>query len=143
MTVARILASKGREVVTSEPHRTLREVAQTLAERKIGAVVVLSPGGDVLGIASERDLVRALARGGASALDDAIAKHMTAKVATTSDDGTIETLMGQMTTGRFRHMPVLNNGKLDGLVSIGDVVKYRLNEIETEHRALREYIATA
>lgn len=143
MTVARILASKGREVVTTQPHRTMREVADILSQRRIGAVVVVGADGVVLGIASERDIVRAVARQGAAALDDAVSRHMTAKVVTTTEDGTVKRLMEQMTAGRFRHVPVIREGRLDGLISIGDVVKYRLEEVETEHRALREYIATA
>ncbi|HUZ66285.1 MAG TPA: CBS domain-containing protein [Beijerinckiaceae bacterium] len=143
MTVARILATKGRDVVTTLPHRTLREIVEVLAQKHIGAVVVVGPEGIVLGISSERDIIRAIARQGAAALDDAVSRHMTAKVVTTTEEGTVDRLMEQMTAGRFRHVPVIRNGKLDGVVSIGDVVKYRLDEVESEHRALREYIATA
>lgn len=143
MTVARILATKGRDVVTTLPHRTLREIIEILAQKHIGAVVVVGPEGIVLGISSERDIIRAIARQGAAALDDAVSRHMTAKVVTTTEEGTVDRLMEQMTAGRFRHVPVIRNGKLDGVVSIGDVVKYRLDEVESEHRALREYIATA
>lgn len=143
MTVARILATKGRDVVTAEPHRTLREVIGVLAQKRIGAVVVVDAQGAVLGMASERDIVRALADKGAAALDDAVSRYMTSKVVSTTEDATVDRLMEQMTAGRFRHVPVLRDGALQGLVSIGDVVKYRLGEIENEHRALREYIATA
>lgn len=143
MTVARILASKGREVVTTQPHRTVREIIDVLARKHIGAVVVIGAEGVVLGIVSERDIVRAIADQGAKALEDAVSRHMTAKVVTTTEEGTVERLMEQMTAGRFRHVPVTRDGRLDGLVSIGDVVKYRIEEVEREHRALRDYIATA
>ena len=143
MTVARILAAKGRDVVTAQPHRTMREIAETLASKNIGAIVVVGADGEVLGIASERDLVRAIARQGVSALEDAVSRHMTTRVASTVDHVTIDSLMEQMTAGRFRHVPVLRDGRLDGLVSIGDVVKFRLDEMERERVALKEYIATA
>ncbi|HXW19868.1 MAG TPA: CBS domain-containing protein [Roseiarcus sp.] len=142
MTVARILATKGRDVVTTQPHRTLLEVAQLLGDRGIGAVVVADPTRHVLGIISERDIIRAVSRDGAAALDHAVSKHMTAKVFTVSEDTPVEKVMETMTNGRFRHVPVTTDGALIGLVSIGDVVKYHVNEIEAEHRALRDYITT-
>jgi len=143
MTVARILASKGREVVTTQPQRTLREVVELLSRRQIGAVVVTGPRGEVLGVCSERDVVRALAHAGEKALEQAVSHYMTTKVVTTSDEVTVDRLMSEMTAGRFRHVPVIREGRLDGLVSIGDVVKFRIDEVESEHRALRDYIATA
>jgi CBS domain-containing protein len=143
MTVARIIATKGRDVVTTQPHRTLKEVADVLAARGIGAVVVTDVRGTVHGILSERDIVRAIGRGGAAALDDAISVHMTSRVITTTEDESVHATMEKMTNGRFRHVPVVKDGKLAGIVSIGDVVKYRLAAIEHEHLALREYIATA
>jgi CBS domain-containing protein len=143
MTVARIIATKGREVVTTQPHRTLREACEVLATRGIGAVVVADIQGTVLGILSERDIVRAVGRGGAGALDDAVSVHMTARVVTTTESESVYFTMERMNNGRFRHMPVLKDGKLAGIVSIGDVVRYRLAEMEHEHSALREYIATA
>jgi CBS domain-containing protein len=143
MSVAQILAAKGRDVVTTEPHRTLLEAAQLLSSKGIGAVVVADAARNVLGILSERDIVRAVGAGGAGALGDAVSRHMTAKVFTVSEDTAIDVVMQTMTDGRFRHVPVIADGKLAGLVSIGDVVKYRVNEIESEHRALRDYIATA
>jgi CBS domain-containing protein len=143
MTVARILETKGRDVVTAEPHRTVLEIAEILTQKNIGAVVVVGADGEVLGVASERDLVRVLARSGAAGLEDAISRHMTTKVAVVADDATVDSIMGQMTAGRFRHVPVVREGRLDGLVSIGDVVKYRLEEIERERLALREYIGAA
>jgi len=143
MTVARILATKGRDVVTTQPHRTLMEVAQLLGGKGIGAVVVADPGRHVLGIISERDIIRAVSRDGAAALDHAVSKHMTAKVFTVNEDTPVEKVMETMTNGRFRHVPVTTDGALVGLVSIGDVVKYHVNEIESEHKALRDYITTA
>jgi CBS domain-containing protein len=143
MTVAQILAAKGNDVTTAQPHRTLHEIATLLSEKGIGAVIVTGGDGEVLGILSERDIVRAVGRHGASALLDSVSKHMTTKVAVARLDDAIDYVMEQMTVGRFRHLPVVQNGHLDGVVSIGDVVKHRLELIESEHRALREYIATA
>ncbi|MBV8567686.1 MAG: CBS domain-containing protein [Methylobacteriaceae bacterium] len=143
MTVGRILAVKGHDVVTTQPHRTLAEIARVLADKGIGAVIVTGADGSVLGILSERDIIRALARGGTAALGDAVSRHMTAKVVTATEDTSVVSVMEDMTEGRFRHVPVLKAGKLHGLVSIGDVVKHRLAEVEGEHQALREYIATA
>ncbi|ACK49331.1 putative signal transduction protein with CBS domains [Methylocella silvestris BL2] len=143
MTIARILAEKGRNVSTIQPHRTIAEVLQILAVQNIGAVVVTDSEGGVLGILSERDIVRALGRDGASALDDAASKYMTAKVITTLESECVSIAMEKMTTRRFRHLPVVKDGKLAGLVSIGDLVKFRLAEMEQQHEALKEYIATA
>ena len=143
MTVARILAIKGRDVVTAEPHLTLREAADILCRNRIGAIVVAGPALEVLGILSERDIVRAVSAGGGAALGDQVAKHMTTKVITATEDQPIEKTMSVMTESRIRHLPVLGDGKLIGVVSIGDVVKIRLEAIETEHKALREYIANA
>ncbi|MGO9007894.1 MAG: CBS domain-containing protein [Beijerinckiaceae bacterium] len=143
MTIARIIATKGREVVTTQPHMTLREVAGVLAARGIGAVVVADVQGTVLGILSERDVVRAVGRGGPAALDDAVSVHMTARVITATEGESVPAIMEKMTNGRFRHVPIVKEGKLAGIISIGDVVKYRLAEMEHEHSALREYIATA
>ncbi len=143
MTVARILALKGADVVTAQPHLTLREAADVLCRHRIGAVVVADAARKVLGILSERDIVRAVSSGGGEALSDPVSRHMTSKVVTAAEDQSIEKTMSLMTEGRFRHIPVLRDGRLVGVVSIGDVVKIRLEAIETEHRALREYIASA
>jgi CBS domain-containing protein len=104
--------------------------------------VVADPNKHVLGIFSERDISRAISRDGAAALDHAVSKHMTAKVFTVSGDTSVERVMETMTRGRFRHVPVMAEGLLVGIVSIGDVVKHHVNEIESERRALREYITT-
>lgn len=143
MTVEHILSEKGRDVVTIEADRTLAEAADCLARHRIGAIVVAGPDGSVRGILSERDIVRAVARQGALALDARVVDHMTADVVTCHRGVGIDSLMEQMTRGKFRHIPVLDGGRLIGIVSIGDVVKQRLAEMEAEQQALREYIATA
>ena len=143
MNVEHILSEKGREVVTIAPQMPLREAARLLSEKRIGALVVSDPGNPVLGILSERDIVRAIAAGGDAALDDAVSRHMTAKVVTCTCHSAINDLMETMTNGKFRHVPIIENGQLVGIVSIGDIVKFRVAEIESESQALREYIATA
>jgi CBS domain-containing protein len=143
MTVENILSGKSREVVTIQPHRTLSEAVRLLAERRIGAVVVSEAGETVVGIISERDLVRALASGGSAVLDDPVSSRMTSNVVTCTRRAAINEVMELMTEGKFRHVPVVENGRLTGIVSIGDIVKQRLAEVEAEHQALREYIATA
>lgn len=143
MTVARILASKGREVATTQTDRTLAEVAAVLSQKKIGAVVVTDTNGSVLGILSERDIVRAVANMGSTCLTDTVANHMTSKVVTTGEEQTVQQTMEKMSQGRFRHLPVIKDGRLVGLVSIGDVVQNRLKEMEKESQALREYITGA
>ena len=142
MSVARILASKGKAVHTIAPHRTLLEAARSLGEKRIGALVVTGADGEVLGILSERDIVRTLVAG-IGALDDAVSKHMTADVVMCRPQTSLHELMEQMTIGRFRHVPVLEGEHLAGLVSIGDAVKLRLAEMEAESQAMRDYIATA
>ena len=142
MTIARILATKGRDVVTAQPYRTLLEICEILAARRIGAVVIADAHGQLLGILSERDIVRAIGQAGASALDDPASSHMTTEVVTISENETLLVTVEKMNNGRFRHMPIMKNGRLDGLISIGDVMKFRLAEMEREQSALREYIAT-
>jgi CBS domain-containing protein len=143
MTIARILTAKGREVCTAQPHRTLAEAAVILTGHKIGAVVIVDGQGAVIGMLSERDIVRAISESGAAALKDTISMHMSAKVITTTENECVHSAMEKMTNQRFRHLPVISQDRLVGLVSIGDVVKYRLAEMEHEHQAMREYIATA
>ena len=142
MTVARILDEKGRDVFTTQPHRTLKEVVELLAAKGVGAVVVSDASLAVLGILSERDVVRVIARHGASALDDPVSRYMTPKVITVTREDTIEHVMQTMTSARFRHLPVVEDGRLVGLISIGDVVKRHVNALDSERRALREYITT-
>ena len=143
MTVKAILSRKGGDVVTIAPTATLAAAVKLLAERRIGAIVITGPEDRVAGILSERDIVRTLAERGPAALDDNVAAVMTRKVMTCAEADTIAALMERMTVGKFRHLPVVEQGKLVGVISIGDVVKYRLGEIEGESNALREYIATA
>lgn len=143
MTVEHILRIKGRNVVTIEPQRTLAQAAQLLSERRIGAAVVGDTFRPVLGILSERDIVRAVAARGPAALDEPVAQSMTEKVVTCTGASAIDEVMGLMTDGKFRHVPVVENGRLCGIVSIGDIVKHRLAEVEAESRAMRDYIATA
>jgi CBS domain-containing protein len=143
MNVARILAEKGRDVLTTQPHRTLKEVATQLASKGVGAVIVSDAAHAVLGIISERDIVRAIGAGSASALEEPVSRYMTAKVTTVGESTTIDEAMAVMSNGRFRHLPVVESGRLVGIVSIGDIVKRHVNEIDSERRALRDYIATA
>jgi CBS domain-containing protein len=143
MTVARILAAKGRHVTTVEPHATLRDVVDILAQKHIGAIVITDSTGRMLGIVSERDVVRALAKAGPDALDEAVSRYMTREVITASEsDGVLEVAQ-KMSRGRFRHMPVLSEGRIVGIISTGDAIKYRLEQMERDQNALREYIATA
>ena len=143
MTVRGILSRKGRDVVTIAPTASLSEAVKLLAERRIGAIIVTGADNRVAGILSERDIVRTLSLRGPAALDDNVAAVMTRKVTTCTEADTVATLMERMTAGKFRHLPVLDQGRLVGVISIGDVVKLRVEEIESESNALREYIATA
>ncbi|WP_395666260.1 CBS domain-containing protein [Methylocella sp.] len=142
-TIARILAEKGRNVSTTQPERTIAEVLQLLAAQNIGAVVVTDADGAVVGILSERDIVRAIGREGAGALGESASKYMTARVVTTDESECVSSAMERMTSKRFRHLPVVKDGKLAGLVSIGDLVKSRLEEMQQQHEAMKEYIASA
>lgn len=143
MSVSRILSEKGRDVQTIQPHRTLAEAAHILSERRIGAAVVTGADGAVLGILSERDIVRAIAESGPAGLDEPVSRRMTAKVMTCTESLSIEDAMEMMTTGKFRHLPVVEQGRLTGIISIGDVVKRHIEKIEAETRAMRDYIAMA
>jgi CBS domain-containing protein len=143
MTVSIILAGKGRDVVTIEPNATIADAARLLAERRIGAVVILGADHRIVGILSERDIVRALAESGRDALDRPVSEAMTRKVSTCHERETISAIMERMTVGKFRHIPVVDQGRLVGIVSIGDVVKHRLSEVERDSAAMRDYILTA
>ena len=143
MNVNAILSVKGSEVVTIEPTTNLAAAAKILGERKIGALVVTGPDRRVIGIVSERDIVQELAAHGAAALESPLTDIMTRKVMTCSATDTISSVMEKMTQGRFRHVPVVEQGHLTGIVSIGDIVKHRLAEMESEQSALRDYIQTA
>ena len=143
MNVKAILAAKGGEVISIEPTADLTAAARLLEARRIGAVVICGAGGRLAGILSERDIVRAMSEHGAEALTLPVGQVMTRNVATCGEDDTVATIMERMTEGKFRHMPVLAKGKLIGLVSIGDVVKQRVEEVEQESEAMRDYIRTA
>ena len=141
MQVRHILRDKGREVVTILSDATLSEAARLLASKRIGAVVVRERDGSLAGILSERDIVRALAQASVSALPQTVSKYMTRAVATCSETDSVDDLMEMMTRGRFRHIPVVEEDRLTGIVSIGDVVKTRIAETVQEAQSLREYIA--
>ncbi|MEL6745213.1 MAG: CBS domain-containing protein [Pseudomonadota bacterium] len=140
MTVHYILEGKGRDVATASPDTALKEIAAQLAERKIGALVIVD-GATVKGIVSERDLVRHIANNGSAALDMAVSQCMTSKVISCEPSETIDQVMGKMTAGRFRHLPVLDEGKLAGIISIGDVVKRKIEQTERDAEELKRYIA--
>lgn len=142
MSVARVLNAKGRAVITISEDDTLRVATRLLAQHRIGAVVIVEADGSVKGILSERDIVRALAEGGGGALDAAVSAHMTRRVVTCTADVSLNQVMELMTAGKFRHVPVTVDGRLDGMISIGDVVKYRLAQLEHESASLRQYIAS-
>ena len=143
MIVKSILSAKGGSVISIDPTATLETAVRTLAEHRIGALLVLGPDRRVIGILSERDIVRTLAELGAAALAQPLAQVMTRKVVTCSPSETISVIMERMTAGKFRHVPVLEQDQVVGIVSIGDVVKYRLHEMEHESAALRDYIQSA
>ena len=143
MTVKAILSTKGSDVTTTEPTATLETGIGILAEREIGALVVLGADHQVIGILSERDIVRALAERGAGALTEPLARVMTRKVSTCTQSETVNSIMEQMTAGKCRHVPVVEQERLVGIVSIGDVVKHRLMEMKRESEALHDYIQTA
>lgn len=143
MNVEQLLRDKGREVISVQPHRTLAEAIRTLSEKRIGAVVVMGADGALIGILSERDIIRALGAQGGAALDSAVSSSMTSKVVTCRPQTSVDELMEIMTMGRFRHVPVVENGRVTGIVSIGDVVKHRVAAIEAESQAMRDYIAMA
>jgi CBS domain-containing protein len=142
-TVKSILSAKGGNVITIDPNATLEEAAKSLAAHRIGALVVTGPEQRIVGIVSERDVVAMLASRGCHALDVPLTSVMTRKVATCSPGDTIASIMERMTEGKFRHVPVVEQSRLTGIISIGDVVKHRLQEMEQEQNALRDYIQTA
>ncbi|MBL8578909.1 MAG: CBS domain-containing protein [Mesorhizobium sp.] len=143
MTVKAILEAKGHDVVTLGPNEKLSEAIKLLAERRIGALVITNGDRKIVGILSERDVVRTINREGASALDFIVRDVMTPKVNICNEHHTVNEVMEIMTRGRFRHLPVEKNGQLDGIISIGDVVKRRIEDVEREAEDIRSYIATA
>jgi CBS domain-containing protein len=140
MNVVTILKQKGRAVTTASPNTTLLEVANKLSAKRIGAIVVVGAGGEVAGIVSERDIIRSLAAHGADCLGLPVSETMTKQVVTCQETDTLDELMAMMTARRFRHLPVVTDGALVGIVSIGDVVKHHVAEVEMEATAMRDYI---
>jgi CBS domain-containing protein len=142
MTVRAILDTKGHNIQSVEPQAKLSAAIKILGERKIGAVLVINAG-RIEGILSERDIVRVLGERGAAVLDEPVGAVMTRKVVSCKESDTVAAIMEMMTVGKFRHLPVLEGERVVGLISIGDIVKWRVREYEMEQEALREYIKTA
>src|SRR5215467_1277890 len=142
MTVRAILDTKGHQIVSVEPEAKLSAAINTLGDRKIVAVLVMSKG-SIEGILSERDIVRALGERGAGVLDQPVSEVMTRKVVSCRQSDTVAAIMEMMTMGKFRHLPVVEGERVVGLISIGDIVKWRVQEYENEQEALRTYIKTA
>jgi CBS domain-containing protein len=142
MNVTDLLRRKGVEVETIAPSATIADAARVLAVRHIGALVVSTDGSEIEGILSERDIVRLVAEEGATSLDEPVSRAMTAEVRTCARTDPIEDLMAVMTDHRIRHLPVSTGGRLDGIVSIGDVVKHRVEHLEAERQQLTQYIQT-
>ncbi|MFG2072870.1 CBS domain-containing protein [Nonomuraea maritima] len=140
MLIGTILRAKGSDVTTVTPEATVRELLDKLASRNIGAVVVSSDGVTIRGIVSERDVVRRLCDRGAALLDAPVSEIMTTEVHTVEPGENVDSLRQTMTTQRFRHMPVVEDGRLVGIVSIGDVVKSTIEELETEKASLVDYL---
>lgn len=142
MNVATILKAKGTEVETVSPDMTLGDVARLLAAKRIGAVLVME-GQRLSGILSERDIVKAIGHSGVEALERSAREVMTSRIVTCGLNDSVDELMDRMTEGRFRHLPVVENDRLAGIISIGDVVKHRIAETVMETEALRLYIANS
>jgi CBS domain-containing protein len=142
MTVSAILDTKGHQIISVAPDAKLSAAVKLLSERRIGAVLVMSDN-HMDGILSERDIVRVIGERGATALDETVASVMTRKVIHCKPSDTVAAIMEKMTSGKFRHLPVLDGDRIVGLISIGDIVKSRVAEFEHEQEALRDYIATA
>lgn len=143
MTVKAILDEKGHAVSTLGPNEILSTAISALAEQRIGALVITNGDRKIVGILSERDIVRALAKDGAAALGSPIKSVMTSKVRICTEQHTVNDVMEIMTAGRFRHLPVERDGLLNGIISIGDVVKRRIEDVEREAEEIKAYIATA
>jgi CBS domain-containing protein len=143
MTISAILAHKGSAVYTVPPDMSIFEAARTLRQHRVGAVLILKPDGMVAGVLSERDIVRALVESGRDVLDQPLHNIMTSTVHTCSPGDTLADAMMQMTNRRVRHLPVIEAGQLVGMVSIGDLVKARIEQTEAEAAALKDYISAA
>ncbi|MBK9078526.1 MAG: CBS domain-containing protein [Hyphomicrobium sp.] len=142
MNIGQILKTKARGVTTAQPTDTVQAIAALLSQRRIGAVVIVGEGGRVAGIMSERDIIRMIASHGAEALAMPTSAVMTHDVKTCTRTCTVDEIMDAMTQGRFRHMPVVEDGELIGIISIGDAVKHHTAEVELEVTAMRGYLAT-
>jgi CBS domain-containing protein len=140
MILEQILREKGGTVYSVAESASLKEAAELLDSRKVGAMVILNEGGALIGVISERDIVRAVARGGPAALKSLVSEAMTRQVVTAKPRETIEVAMDRMTDRRIRHLPVVEGGRLMGVVSIGDLVKWRIAEATAEVAAIRSYI---
>ncbi len=141
MRISDVLRAKGQQVVTVTPETDVRQLLNVLAEHRIGAVVVSVDGATVNGIVSERDIVRALAERGPTVISEPVTAIYTADVHTVDPDTQLEDLMRIMTERRVRHLPVVTDGRMTGIVSIGDIVKRRIDELESERSALSNYIS--
>ncbi|MGQ0623615.1 MAG: CBS domain-containing protein [Sporichthyaceae bacterium] len=143
MRISDVLRSKGTDVFTIAPETTVREFLAILAERRIGVCVISADGSTLAGICSERDVVRSLADQGAALLDEPVSTIATLQVHTAEPETSVEDIARLMTQRRIRHVPIVVNGALCGLISLGDVVKHRMDELETERQALVDYISSA
>jgi len=143
MQVSALLAEKGHEVATAKPDTPMMGIIENLSDKNIGAIIVTNERQGVAGIISERDIVRALAQHGATVFDQPVSSYMTQSVVTCSEQESAHDLMAKMTAGRFRHVPVVSDMRLVGVISIGDIVKARIEEVQREAEALRDYIASS
>ena len=140
MRVDRVLLTKGNDIVSVNGYASLRQAVAVLRKHRIGAVLVLGLNGSIDGILSERDIIGALAERGGDALDETVGEFMTRDVVRCGPNDTIDELMTVMTDRRIRHLPVVDDGQVVGVISIGDVVKHRLAEVTDEANALHDYI---
>jgi CBS domain-containing protein len=141
MLIEQILNDKGREVVSARPGQTLEDIAGILDQRRVGAVVVLDPAGNIAGVVSERDVIRQIARHGGGALEAPVETAMTRTVITVDCRDTVDFALQLMTDRRVRHLPVLRAERLVGVVSIGDLVKFKIAETEAESEAMKGYLS--
>jgi CBS domain-containing protein len=141
MNAATILKFKGSGVVTSSANKSLLDIAKLLTQHGIGCIVIVGNDDKIVGIVSERDLMRAIGQAGPKVLEEPVSNFMTKTVVTAREGDSNNRLMSEMTTGRFRHMPVLEGDRLVGLVAIGDLVKIQIADIEMEAAATRQYTA--
>lgn len=142
MLIAHVLRDKGAVVYTVRAEQTLEDAARILNEKRVGALVVIAEDGAISGVMSERDIVREIARNGAKSLSDSVAAIMSRDVVTADPTETVDEGLGRMTERRIRHLPVMDGGRLIGVVSIGDLVKHRIAAVEAEAAAMQAYIAT-